>query len=122
MSAPKILFVSDVSPVSPALSRFLVDVGYQVTSVRNRRAALSALRTGDYPLVIVWINGVQSVALGLLKSIKAMNLKTTALILRGRHGDHRAEATPPVYLWDDYQLIPGNRKALHSLVSDCLSV
>ncbi len=120
MANGKILLFSDGSKIFPALDRFFTDEGYQVLTTWSRQGAVSALRSGNFPLMITRLSRNRLEVAALLRSIRRRNARTVTIFLRGEH-----EVNSPIEAYEvkgkEEIFIPCGWAGLRRLVASCLN-
>ncbi len=114
-----ILLISDGSPIFPALSRFLMEAGHQVTITEQTRETFQALRTGKFPLAIACLSNDWTDTRPFIKKVREISPKTVVIILQPG-----PEVRSPVgaYLIKDtaYEFKSFGWPGLRRLVANCV--
>jgi K+-sensing histidine kinase KdpD len=115
----KLLLVDDNPSILDAIGGALSDQGYCVKTSSSAEAAVEAMNTGDYDLVITDLNLGQANGIAILRKAKEPNSKTMVIILTGN-----ADVTFAIDALrlgaDDYMLKPCDLDVLLRRVAKCL--
>jgi DNA-binding NtrC family response regulator len=115
-----ILVISDGSQIFPALTRFLTETGYQVTTTDQTQEAFQALLTGNLPLVITCLSNDWTDTRPFLKAVRDLNHEIAVIILRV--GPEISSPTGAYLIKNEgYHFKPFGWPGLRHLVANCLS-
>jgi DNA-binding NtrC family response regulator len=120
MECGNILLISDGSQIFPALTRFLTEAGYQVTTTDQTHEAFQALLTGNFPLVITCLSNDWTDTRPFLKAVRDLKHEIAVIILRV--GPEISSPTGAYLIKNEgYHFKPFGWAGLRHLVANCLS-
>ena len=115
----KILLVEDHHYLRETTHEILADEGYQVTTTTCGEAALEALSSRDFDLVVTDLNLGAVNGISVLKKAKELNPATKVIIMTG-NTDVRFAIEALRYNANDYILKPFNLGDLLARVYHCI--
>jgi len=118
MSKHEILLVDDDPQILSVVSRVLEDKGYQITEESSGEAAVQALRSKDFDLVITDLDMYETDGFTVLKKAKEQNPETMVILFTG--GRQVTSFLHALQLgFDDYIIKPSRLDELLKRVANC---